>query len=95
MRKIIFFLALSSLVGAEQLTGTLTKAQNNQLEVKSETDHKLWKFELQSKPLPSPLKVGDRVTVEYTPQRVAVASDSGQRQCLQYLVVTSVKLAGK
>ena len=49
----------------------------------------------EGKTLPGNLKVGDRVTVDYTPQRVAVAAAGGTRQCLQFLVVSSVKPAAK
>lgn len=95
MRKFILLLALCQLTGAEQVTGKLTRAQNNQLEIKSEPDQQILKFELRGHSLPATIKIGDRITVDYSPERVAVASPQGQRQCLQYLVVNSVRSAGK
>ncbi|MFN8611180.1 MAG: hypothetical protein U0931_26790 [Vulcanimicrobiota bacterium] len=91
----VIFLALTVLAGADEITGTLTRANSNQLEVKVGPKNELMKFELQGKTLPGNLKVGDRVTVDYTPQRVAVAAAGGARQCLQFLVVSSVKPAAK
>ena len=95
MRRVILVMLvlLASLASAEEVTGALVKTQGNRLELKSEPDHHLWALELKSgTKIPSGIKVGDRITVDYTAQRVAIAQN-GQRQCVQFLTANSVKAA--
>lgn len=94
MRGFLILLILIAPAAADEVTGILLKATANQLELKAEPDHQIWKFELRGGKLPPKVKKGDRITVDYTAERVAVAQN-GQRTCLQFLIVDHVKPATK
>lgn len=91
MRTWIAVLLLVGLAGAEEMTGVLVKSGPNQIEMKVDHDPRIVKLEL--KPgTKVPCKVGQRIWVDYTAQRVAV-EQNGQRQCLQFLTANLIKPA--
>jgi len=78
-------LALSSLfqtAAADQLKGQLLKADATEVKVKDSAG-KVYQFQLKDpKQVPSNLKAGQWVMVEYQPLKVAVRTPDGGRACV-------------